>query len=77
MSTDIKNLIEGELSRSTTRATGEVRPLPPEFEGLALTTSAKIRILDQLGWNRSTIAKSLDLRYQHVRNVLTNPPKRS
>jgi len=39
------------------------------------TVSAKIRFLDGLGWTRSQIAKKLDKRYQHVRNVLITPIK--
>lgn len=35
-----------------------------------LTKSAKIRKLAASGVDRSTIASLLDLRYQHVRNVL-------
>lgn len=33
-------------------------------------TNAAIRYLDGKGFTRSQIAKMLDLRYQHVRNVL-------
>ena len=37
------------------------------------TTSAKIRMLDSLGFSRSKIAARLNKRYQHVRNVLITP----
>ncbi len=37
------------------------------------TTSARIRHLDSKGYTRSQIAKILDKRYQHVRNVLITP----
>lgn len=41
------------------------------------TKSAKIRAMAADGMKRSVIAKTLDIRYQHVRNVLTAPaPKR-
>ncbi len=40
--------------------------------GLA-TKSAKIRALDKLGATRSEIANYLQIRYQHVRNVLVSP----
>lgn len=40
------------------------------------TVSAKIRYLDQIGMTRSQIAKYLDKRYQHVRNVLITPIKK-
>jgi hypothetical protein len=41
------------------------------------TTSAKIRSLHAQGFTRSAIALILDIRYQHVRNVLLTPLKRS
>jgi hypothetical protein len=34
------------------------------------TVSEKIRFLDQKGYKRSEIAKKLQKRYQHVKNVL-------
>lgn len=40
------------------------------------TKSACIRYLDSLGWNRSKIATKLNIRYQHVRNVLTQELKK-
>ncbi len=47
-----------------------------EKELKSLTTvSSKIRYLDSLGMSRSQIAKKLDKRYQHVRNVLITPIK--
>lgn len=39
------------------------------------TTSAKIRYLNSKGVTRAEIAKTLNIRYQHVRNVLTQPLK--
>jgi len=39
------------------------------------TTSARIRALNGMGYNRSQIAKGLGKRYQHVRNVLITPLK--
>ena len=41
------------------------------------TVSRKIRELSSLGVTRSEIAKILNIRYQHVRNVLITPVKRS
>jgi hypothetical protein len=38
-----------------------------------LNVSQKIRKLDASGFSRSEIAKFLDKRYQHVRNVLITP----
>lgn len=40
------------------------------------TKSARIRYLDSIRWTRSKIAKKLDIRYQHVRNVLITPIKK-
>ncbi len=37
------------------------------------TKSAKIRALDKMGATRAEIAKYLNIRYQHVRNVLVGP----
>jgi hypothetical protein len=39
------------------------------------TTSAKIRFLDKKGLSRGDISRALGIRYQHVRNVLTQPLK--
>lgn len=41
-----------------------------------VTKSAVIRYLDSTGCTRSEIAKILNIRYQHVRNVLTSELKR-
>jgi predicted nuclease of restriction endonuclease-like RecB superfamily len=38
-----------------------------------LTKSSKIRQLAELGATRSEIARYLQIRYQHVRNVLVGP----
>jgi hypothetical protein len=40
------------------------------------TTSGRIRFLHSLGYSRTQIASILDIRYQWVRNVLENPPKK-
>ncbi len=45
-----------------------------EFKNLP-TKSAKIRYLNAQDWKRGDIAKKLDIRYQHVRNVLVMPVK--
>lgn len=42
-----------------------------------LTMSSKIRQLASLNVPRGQIAKLVNRRYQHVRNVLTTPLKRS
>lgn len=40
------------------------------------TTSSKIRFLLENGYTRSQIAKVLNIRYQHVRNVQITPIKK-
>ncbi len=40
------------------------------------TKSAKIRYLHTLDFSRSEISRILNIRYQHVRNVLITPLKR-
>lgn len=44
------------------------------YDGLT-TKSARIRYLNGIGWSRGQIAKFMDIRYQHVRNVLITPVK--
>lgn len=39
------------------------------------TKSSVIRFLTSKGWDRSKVAKFMGIRYQHVRNVLTQPLK--
>lgn len=41
------------------------------------TVSGKIRYLASTGMTRGEIAKKLNKRYQHVRNVLTQPLKKT
>lgn len=41
-----------------------------------LNTSQKIRLLHSEGFDRGSIAKHLNKRYQHVRNVLITPIKK-
>jgi hypothetical protein len=40
------------------------------------TTSSQIRYLNSIGWKRGDIARLLNKRYQHVRNVLITPLKK-
>lgn len=46
-------------------------PQAEVIRGLS-TTSAKIRALAEAGYDRTEISKILDIRYQHVRNVLVS-----
>ena len=39
------------------------------------TTSSKIRYLDSIDMSRGDISRTLNKRYQHVRNVLITPVK--
>lgn len=41
-----------------------------------VTKSAKIRYLASIGKSKAEIAKIMDVRYQHVRNVLLTPLKK-
>lgn len=47
-----------------------------DLEGLP-TKSSKIRFLNNKGLSRGLIAKTLGIRYQHVRNVLITPIKKA
>ena len=42
-----------------------------------VTTSSQIRALAAQGKSKSEIAKILNIRYQHVRNVLVTPLKKA
>ena len=55
-----------------TTQTKKDKALDTKLAGLP-TTSARIRYLDSEGWTRGQIAKKLNKRYQHVRNVLITP----
>ena len=51
-----------------------IKRLPSEVSSLP-TKSSKIRKLDSMGWSRGDISRTLEIRYQHVRNVLITPVK--
>src|SRR5258707_15120637 len=48
----------------------ETRPAAGEITKGLQTTSDKIRALAKANYDRTEISKLLDIRYQHVRNVL-------
>ena len=50
--------------------------VPAKIKDLDVPVSAKIRYLTHLAYSRSDIAKMLDVRYQHVRNVQLQECKR-
>lgn len=54
-----------------------VLPVSDDELQLLSTVSSKIRYLDKRGMKRADIARKLSIRYQHVKNVLDNPLKRS
>jgi len=51
-------------------------PAKKSYDSLP-TKSAKIRAMAADGMSRGDIARALEIRYQHVRNVLVTPVKRS
>lgn len=55
--------------------TKKIKQIDMELNTLP-TTSSKIRYLDSKNLTRSQIAKELNIRYQHVRNVLITPIKK-
>jgi hypothetical protein len=57
---------------SSERLTPEERRRMEEIAGALPTKSAKIRALDAAGYKRARIADFLNIRYQHVRNVLVS-----
>ena len=75
------NAVKKEVKSKTIEATSESaaadrkNQLLERVEGLS-TKSAKIRLLAADGVTTGEIAKVLDIRYQHVRNVLTTQLKK-
>lgn len=62
---------EGRATAETTSGeTEDTRPSMSKVTTGLGTKASKIRVLDAAGYSRSEIAKFLDIRYQHVRNVL-------
>jgi hypothetical protein len=71
---------------SKTKLTTETVAAPvvqvvPDFDAMHLTglttVASKIRYLDSCGLKRGQIARTLNIRYQWVRNVLITPVKKS
>jgi len=59
-----------------TQAQAQVQAQPSKIEEVDLSNlniSQKIRKLHSLGFSRGSIAKFLNKRYQHVRNVIVTP----
>ena len=58
-----------------TTAKGSTYHFPRKYHPV-VSVSAVIRALTADGWSKWQIHKVTDLRYQHVRNVLTAPTKK-
>ena len=52
-----------------------IKPMPADVAKLE-TKSAKIRALHAQNWTTGDIARTMDIRYQHARNVIMQPLKR-
>lgn len=69
-----------DLDASTVTSTFDPKTVAisyEEIDKLGLKTKSQIiRHLDSVGYSKSAIAKFLNIRYQHVRNVLTQTLKR-
>ncbi len=70
--TNDKTETENTAENTAPVATKTKSDVDKVLEGLT-STSGKIRYLNSLGWSRGAIAKKLDKKYQHVRNVLVTP----
>ena len=69
-----KTQTSNETPNQNETATPKADPIDKILAELS-TTSGKVRYLDSIGWPRGQISKKLDIRYQHVRNVLITPVK--
>ena len=61
--------------------TTTTKQIQPDFDRIKFLSqqpskSAAIRRLNEQGYSRGQIAKMLDIKYQHVRNVLITPIKK-
>jgi len=63
------------MSQTNTETKTQVAFDQKELDALT-TTSSKVRYLAGKGMERGQIAKTLGIRYQHVRNVLVTPLKK-
>ncbi len=79
---DVETIVDEVVSDMTTkeREHKSADIVLTDLQAIALdsckTVSAKIRFLDNEKFDRSAIARFLNKRYQHVRNVLETPLKR-
>jgi hypothetical protein len=78
----VQNAVESGTATVTTVAavepkkvtTKQIMELPADVASLE-GKSAKIRKLASMGWQTGDIARTLQIRYQHARNVLKQPLK--
>jgi hypothetical protein len=63
------------MSKSTTSTSTQSNPINDIVNHVGMSKSAKIRYLFRAGFTKSQIALMLNIRYQHVRNVLLTPLK--
>ena len=67
------------MSKNAQKTTSEAKVVTVDVDAMMKehkTKSAVIRYLSGTGMSRSDIAKTLNIRYQHVRNVLLTPLKK-
>lgn len=69
---EVASDVAGEVANVVATA-----PTYDELLASLKTKSAMIRKLHADGWTRSKIAAFMQIRYQHVRNVLTQPLKKN
>lgn len=62
-----QNVVRKSAPKLPSDQTKQVQSLP--------TTSSKMRYLESIGMSRADIARYLNKRYQHVKNVLDKPLK--
>ncbi len=63
------------MSNKSNKKQVQVNDIDTQLEAIT-SVSGKIRFLSSQGMTRGEIAKKLGKRYQHVRNVLTQPLKK-
>ena len=72
-----KNQVTSEVVVAGIEYLTDFTALPEVAYSTCKTKSEEIRARSKDGQSRSAIAKAMNIRYQHVRNVLLTPLKRS
>jgi hypothetical protein len=70
---DPHTVTEELMNKTTTKTTYDLDQLMSVHK----TKSSVIRYLSSQGMSRGDISRFMNIRYQHVRNVLTQPLKKS